>query len=133
MSMECVCDSYSWPYSAALRTARKEHGCYECGRKIQPGERYEYVWGVCEGEAFVSKTCPRCLALREWVTAHVPCFCWAHGHIIEDAENTVEEYAHEAPGLRFGLLRHKVLIGRGPARVKTHDPKFSNPPTYPCS
>jgi hypothetical protein len=50
--------------------------------------------------------------LKEWVKAHVPCFCWAHGNIIEDAIETARNYAHEAPGLLFGAYRRQVAIMR---------------------
>lgn len=111
MTDACYCD-YEPPeaHSRSLRKARKAHRCDECFRSIAPGETYEYVWGKWEGDVSTFKTCPRCLKLREWLQAHVPCFCWAHGNLIEDASNTVEDYAHEAPGLRFGFLRRKVLI-----------------------
>lgn len=49
--------------SAEVR-ARKPHGCEDCDRTIQPGERYERTSGKCEGDMFTLKTCLRCKALR---------------------------------------------------------------------
>lgn len=111
--MHCSCD-YESPavYQATTPVARKAHRCYECGSEIKPGERYERVWGVWEGEPGTYKTCARCLDLREWVTAHVPCTCWEHGNIIENAIETARDYAGEAPGLLFGAYRRKLIIQR---------------------
>lgn len=112
--MECFCD-YDPPslYSKQqVRAARKAHQCSECSRTIQPGEPYESTWGIWDGDASTFRTCQHCLALREFVQAHVPCFCWAHGNVREDAISTAEGWAHEAPGLLFGALRREVQVRR---------------------
>lgn len=111
MSIDCYCD-YDMPdyYRAKIRRARKEHHCYECGRTIKAGEQYEDAFGVYRGEStYHPKTCERCVNIRIWVTNNVPCFCWSHGNMIEDAKDAVDEACFRAPletvGLRFGLLR----------------------------
>jgi hypothetical protein len=111
--MECFCD-YEMPavYSTSTPKAKKEHCCEECQRAIHPGEQYERVWGIWDGYASTFKTCQRCLNLREYVKAHVPCFCWAHANMIEDAINTAEGWNREAPGLLFGAYRLKIKITR---------------------
>lgn len=118
MSYNCVCDG---PYPSFYHTkhpiARKAHRCDECCRAIRPGEKYERVTANWEGVIGTYKTCPRCLALREYVKAHVPCFCWYHTNMIEDALGTAHHYAHEAPGLLFRAYRLQVAIKRAP-RVK---------------
>lgn len=111
--MDCFCDYDDvWKvYAKTDRTARKVHVCRECGARIQPGEKYEHVSAIGDScETF--KTCTRCVALRDWVKAHVPCFCWFHDTMVEDAINTCEHFASEAPGLLFGAYRRKVLIYR---------------------
>lgn len=109
----CYCDGPTASvYRAKLRKARTQHKCYECGRKILPGEQYENVFAIWEGDAQTCCTCSHCLDLREFVKSHVPCFCWNHGNIIEEAHETAEYYAHEADGLLFGAWRRKVLIRR---------------------
>lgn len=107
----CECD-FDAPsvYSKTAYVARKAHKCTECCRQIQPGERYENVFGIWDGRSDTFKTCPQCLALREWVSAHVPCVCWMHGNIRGDALEAAREWAHEAPGLLFGAYRREVLI-----------------------
>ena len=110
---ECYCD-WDAPtfYHRENRTARKQHKCDECGVSIVPGECYEHVRGKWDGDVGVFKTCPRCLALREWVVAHVPCSCWAHGNMREDVLSEAEHYGMQAPGLWFGALRREVIIRR---------------------
>lgn len=117
MSYDCVCD-YDPPsfYHQEIRKARKPHRCNECGTLILPGERYEHVRGKWEGYIDNLDTCERCLDIRQWVKNNVPCFCWAHGNMIEDAKEAVEEAHFRAPsetvGLRFGLLRRIALRDR---------------------
>lgn len=112
--MDCHCD-YDPPsiYSQTpVKAARKEHRCSECRRTIKAGEPYEFTFGIWEGHAETYKTCQHCLALREWVKAHVPCFCWAHGNTRQDALDTAHGWRHEAPGLLFGAWRREVAIRR---------------------
>jgi hypothetical protein len=114
---ECYCD-YERPdlYAVEVRTrstrARTLLKCYECHKPINQGDRYERVWARWAGDDVCGAiaTCPRCLALREYVTTHVPCFCWFHGGMLDDARDTVDTYAHEAPGLWFGYLRRLVAV-----------------------
>jgi hypothetical protein len=115
MSEACYCD-YDAPeaWSSRISTARKPHVCEECSCIIQPGEKYEYVWGKWEGIVSIFKTCTRCLEIRSFVKASVPCFCWAHGNLHEDARDTAQHYMHEADGLMFGTLRRIVLAERAP-------------------
>lgn len=110
---ECYCDyEPSTVYSKTMPIARKQHRCDECFRPIAPGEQYERVFGVWDGDASTFRTCAQCLALREYVLAHVPCLCWSHGSMIDDCISTADEYAHEAPGLLFGARRRQALIYR---------------------
>jgi hypothetical protein len=94
------------------RKAKKEHRCCECGRTIRSGETYEYVWGVWDGSAGTYKTCSHCVALRDYTTAHVPCFCWYYGGMRIEAIEMLREYAHEAPGLFFAGARLYVQAKR---------------------
>ena len=110
MSATCYCD-YDQPtwYRSKTVTARKVHRCIECSHKIQPGERYDSAVGMWEGRIKTWPTCDRCVDLREFVRAHVPCFCWAHGNLHDDAIAEAECYAHDAPGLLFGAYRRMKL------------------------
>lgn len=109
---ECDYDPPSIYKRTRVQAARKEHKCSECFREIKSGEPYENAWGIWDGRADTFRTCHHCLALRDFVEAHVPCVCWAHGNTREDAINTAEGWSHEAPGLYFGALRRELLIRR---------------------
>ena len=105
----CYCD-YEMPSVCRVETRKaiKQHRCCECRRIIQPGERYEHVWGVWEDKPDTHKTCQHCVGLREYVIAHVPCFCWLYESMREDALQVLRDYAQEIPGLWFGGARRYV-------------------------
>jgi len=115
----CSCD-YDPPifYGAVVRTARKRYRCEECVGVIEPGEKYEYVSGLWERGDRISqfRTCQRCRDVRVWVQNNVPCFCWVHGNMIDDAAEAIDEAWWRAPtetvGLRFGFLRRRVMLDR---------------------
>ena len=99
--------------STKIRTAKKQHRCDECHGTIQPGERYEYAAGKQDGDMWDSKSCPRCLALIEWITAHVPCYCRMYGGLFDDERMPeMVEQARHTPGFAFGILRRIVAIKR---------------------
>lgn len=102
----CYCD-YEQPEfcEEKILKAAKHHKCTECGGSIFPGERYERVSGLWDGEFSTYKTCPRCLEIRGYVKNSIPCFCHGLGDLIERAYEAIGEYADELPGLMFGLLR----------------------------
>ena len=59
----------------------------------------------------VAKTCHLCVEAREYVTAHAPCFCWLHGSMLDDAEETINQYGHESAGFYIGGMK-RVLRAR---------------------
>lgn len=111
--MECFCD-YEEPvvYDRQEVKARTAHKCTECGRVIAAGEVYERVGSLFDGRWETYKTCSHCMALRQWVKAHVPCLCWCHHNMIEDVMETAKGYSHEAPWLLFGAYRRQIAIRR---------------------
>lgn len=118
MTDECYCDYDYEParvWEQYKLKAKKRHRCSECGGPILPGEQYERVWYITyDGDKGVYKTCQRCLNIVAYVEAHVPCFCWYRQGLYEDggAVDTCDSYAHEAPGLMFGLGRLIVTKNR---------------------
>lgn len=107
---DCYCDyDPAEVYVATTPIARQPHSCNECGGVIAKGEKYERVFGVWCGSASTCKTCQRCIDLRQFVTDHIQCFCWAHHNLHADARECAEQWSHEAPGLRFGTLRRMVI------------------------
>lgn len=110
MSFDCFCDyEPASVYSARTIKARKPYRCDECANHIRIGEEHEYVFGVWDRQPGTFRTCTDCTELRQWVRNNVPCFCWAHGNLRDDATEAVREAAFRAPeetrGLRFGFLR----------------------------
>jgi hypothetical protein len=112
---ECDYDPPSVYRVQKIKAARKPHKCSECSRTIKPGEAYEHTWGVWDGNPDSFCTCSHCLDLREFITAHVPCTCWAHGNIRDDAMQSAQAWAHETTGLLFGAWRREVKIRRAVA------------------
>lgn len=120
MSYDCSCD-YDPPevYSSRLVKARKEYRCYECDRKIAIGDTHEYVFGVSGGYPYQPRTCLHCVGIRQFVSINIPCFCWAHGNIIDDAKAAIEDAYYragdEVRGVMFGFLRLLVKARRSSA------------------
>lgn len=102
----CYCD-YESPavYVRETRKARKSHRCYECGAQIEPGVRYEHVFGVWDGQAGSNSTCLHCVELRIWAESKVEGLCWAHGSMLDDIQACLFECEPPAAGVRFGWLR----------------------------
>lgn len=119
MSDTCYCD-YGEPsdvYCVKTVKAIKPHKCYECHKEIQPGEVYEHVSSLYDGCWTVSKTCPRCLDARNYITAHAPCFCWMHGSLLDDARDTVNQYGQESAGFYIGAMKRVLRAERGPRKA----------------
>ena len=90
--MSCYCD-YDPPQIHRSKTvrARKEYRCCECDKKIAAGESHEYVFAVSDGYTYQPRTCSHCVGIRRFVAINIPCFCWAHGNLIEDAKEAISE------------------------------------------
>ena len=115
----CYCDTYSYPFHEIRRTARKEHGCYDCSRKIKTGQWYMDVGGRCEGEWWNGKICGRCWNALEFVKAHIPCVGVSFGNMYEELTEICREASREAPGLLFGFYRRMSANYRLPS--SSHD------------
>ena len=81
----CACvyidhDSEAEFHTESIRRARKEHKCTECDVTIQPGQIYEYVFGIWDGCKQVYKTCNDCLTVRK----EFFCSMFFYGRIWED-------------------------------------------------
>lgn len=115
--IDCYCDyDPADVYRAKLVRGRKPYRCEECGHRITVGEKHEYVFGVWDGEPRHFRTCSHCLGIRQFVKNNIPCFCWAHGNLIDDARGAIE-YAYdrardEVRGLAFGFGRLLVKAKR---------------------
>lgn len=118
--MSCYCD-YDPPQIHRSKTvrARKEYRCCECDKKIAAGESHEYVFAVSDGYTYQPRTCSHCVGIRRFVAINIPCFCWAHGNLIEDAKEAISEaYSRardEVQGVAFGFGRLLVKARRARA------------------
>lgn len=108
--IDCSCD-YDPPevYSSRMVRGRKEYRCYECDARIAVGEQHEYAFGVSYGYTYQPRTCANCVSIRQFVQINIPCFCWAHGNLMDDARNVIRAAYDKAPdevrGVAFGFGR----------------------------
>src|SRR4030066_192878 len=90
-SSMCMVDSYDGPGEGSFMdqriiSARKEHSCYECRRKISPGETYQRttaMWHRGEG-IDTYKVCRHCVQAEKWLARE--CGGWLYGGVLEDLE-----------------------------------------------
>lgn len=90
--------------------ARKPHVCDECARTIQPGEQYQVVAGLWDGDLRRFKTCAHCVMASGWLEEQ--CDGYGFGRLREE----IEEHWHEGyksawmgraiVGMRRGWKRH---------------------------
>jgi hypothetical protein len=59
------CDGISEFFDCEVRTARKPHRCIECGKQIQPQEKYEYARGKFDGDFWDAHTCLPCAEIAD--------------------------------------------------------------------
>lgn len=69
---DCSYSDYDSPsiYRAETIKARKIHKCCECHSVIEPGQRYERVTGLWEGQFDTIHTCLSCVAIRKQYCPH---------------------------------------------------------------
>lgn len=125
MALDCYCD-YDPPevYSSRIVSARKPYRCYECRALIGVGERHEYAFGVTDGYTYQPRTCLHCVGIRDFVQANIPCWCWSHGNLEDDARSIIYAAYQEAPeevrGVAFGFGR--LLVKRRRANAPLQRP-----------
>lgn len=114
MSCEEVCidmdfGAYIEFFNSSIVTARKEHECLECGRTIQPGEKYERAGGKCEGEFWSAAVCLEC----EEIAKAVVCGFRAYGYLWEGINNEVfPEWAQVGPYECLAKIESKAARDR---------------------
>jgi hypothetical protein len=91
----CSCDDGEYPSvfeATDVKAARKMHRCTECRRAILPGESYWHVFGIwptIDGAA-THRTCARCMTLKEFIEAHIPCACLLIGNLLEAVQEEID-------------------------------------------
>ena len=88
MGFACGCDPAE-VYRASFQKARKEHLCVECGHVITPGQEYQRVFMVYEGDPSTHVFCERCSDLIE-AFSDVG-YCWGIGQFFEDYGDWLDE------------------------------------------
>ena len=86
-------------FREVMRTARKRYRCGECRQPIEPGARYEYVFGVWDGQSDTHRTCAPCAEIRRTAV----CGAWLYGELWESL--TEGELITAAGGPAACLLR----------------------------
>ena len=83
MNCNCSCDYDGGsinPCTVTFPIARKSHRCCECHSYIKPGERYERVVGLHDGDWVTYKTCHLCLRIRKDLFPS----CWTYTELRDD-------------------------------------------------
>jgi len=106
----CACDyDYDQPafFRASHHTSSARHRCCECGRAINPGERYLKIVGEWEGEFSAYKRCSHCDAVADALKSRAPCFCDYVGglwEVIPDGDY-ISRLLEAGTGDGFAVLR----------------------------
>lgn len=120
MSDSCYCDGeYATVYVATKVCAAKRHRCYECQNSIERGELHESARSLYDGRWSTTRTCARCLTVRHYLEDHAPCFCWLHGSMLDDARETLREYALSCAGFWIGGMKRVLRAERHAHRGKS--------------
>jgi len=118
----CYCDDLERPSiskETLVQNARIERECTECRHAILPGESYHELWGIWPGiqhEPMVHASCARCMVLREYVRAHIPCFCDPLGDLLENVGEIRDQY----PEIRADLDALLADIEAQPSLSRTY-------------
>ena len=110
--------------AARIRTARKQHSCHECYRKIMPGEKYHDERHLWDGELQNYKICPHCDVARDWLTEE--CGGFLYTAIQED----ILEHANEQ---HYGVGVAKLAAGMRVKWRRKNGQLFSIPKRPPLT
>lgn len=92
----CSCEDNPASCTGSVRrTARKQHDCYECGRAIQPGERYQIEGGVWDGVGQSFEWCADCATIAS-VCQSLGDFCYCFGELRESATEFLRSFGEAA-------------------------------------
>lgn len=100
-----------------IAKANKTHRCSECRGAISPGEKYERVFLVYQGDSGAYKTCMHCVSARNWLMndadwpddidgeGHQWFYTMLREHLMDQARNGARKFALRA-------YRHIALMDR---------------------
>lgn len=98
-------------HSERIHSARKEHKCYECGRIIRVGEKYEYTAAKWDGDIHFIKTCSHCKAAKQWLVKQCGGYVW--GGVKEDLREHMSYAWLKVGRLVVGMRRQWEKRGHG--------------------
>lgn len=94
-------------YRSAYQRARKPHACNECGRSIEPGESYQYIFMVYDSVGCTFRVCEHCCVGVNWLIEN--CGGW----VCEQVREELDEHAEEYPDLAGPLQQFAADMLRG--------------------
>ena len=106
----CDCEMPS-VFNQTKPRARKRHRCCECYGWIEVGERYEYSWGIWDGDASTYKTCLGCAQLRDELGKLSDCcvtFTCLHDELLESEDDDPLMARFEAIRIQRGAAISQV-------------------------
>lgn len=108
-----------------LVKARKQHGCCECGRMIQPGETYTQTSGCWDGRMDRFRCCHQCD--RATALIRQECSGWIFGNVEEDllehARDPNVPWSYRAARFYVGMRRSWKRF-QGPGLMKPISPAW---------
>ena len=93
-----VYDLYCREIKTKILAARNSRKCGECGKEINPGEKYEHYTGCQDGSFFHASTCLLCVELRNQF-----CCVYYFGSVLEDIKEAFSDKEDISLGCMDGL------------------------------
>jgi hypothetical protein len=86
-----MCDCDDIPpnefFRAREQTAKKQHRCCECGRRINIGDKYLYIAAKAD-DFWTAKQCLSCSDLTGKIESILPSICFFYGELIGTIRET---------------------------------------------
>jgi hypothetical protein len=117
----CDCSDFDAPavYEEVTRRARKQHRCGECRGLIKPGERYEEIRCLWEGQWSAHKTCVTCSVIGRTLLG-----CYGFGGLAkclsEDFDFSDRVNSRDARIAYAGMLRRRRHAERTLRKEASH-------------
>jgi len=101
-------------YTESKPRARQRHQCCECLGWIEPGENYQRITGVWDGQGSSYKTCRQCADLRQRIQKLTGC-CVGLGWMLDDLRDMDEEHVTTENQREMWAEHNAIRVRRGAA------------------